>query len=109
MVSVIFYKNDLPTIEGMERVKHVLARIAALSLMLGAYTPQSDIFEAITPSPNHPVVEIFGLEPELFCIANYTNYTNCTNNDKSSSHISGAHLDLSGEQRSIFDNDGASF
>jgi len=41
--------------------------------MLDAYRPQDNVFKAITPSPNHPLLEIFGLEPELLCPANYNN------------------------------------
>ena len=74
IVSVVFYKKGLPSTENVKKINNILARIAAPNLMLDTYQPQDNVFKAITPSPNHPVLEIFGLEPELFCAANYTDY-----------------------------------
>ena len=75
IVSVVFYKKGLPTTENVKKIKNILARIAARNLTFDAYRPQDNVFKAITPSPNHTVLEIFGLEPELFCSANHTDNT----------------------------------
>ncbi|CAE7207028.1 hypothetical protein HRS9139_06128 [Pyrenophora teres f. teres] len=101
IVSVIFYEKGLPTTEDIKKINNVIVRIAAPNFILNAYRPQDDVAKAITPSPNHPVLKIFGLEPELVCAANYTN------SGKSQPYTSGALLDFLREQISISYKNGA--